>query len=67
MPYPYKNAAELLAACERTGLSISSLAMENELVFHTREEIYAHFARIREVMEEALREAFILKGCCPVR
>ena len=65
VPYPYKNAAELLAACERTGLSISSLAMENELVFHTREEIYAHFARIREVMEEAIARGIHTEGLLP--
>lgn len=65
VPYPYKNAAELLAACERTGLSISSLAMENELVFHTREEIYAHFARIRDVMEEAIARGIHTEGLLP--
>lgn len=65
LPHPYATAQELLDLCEETGLSISGLAMRNELALHTREEIYAHFERIRRVMRETIDRGIATEGLLP--
>ena len=44
--YPFKSAAELIAHCSQSGLSISALMMENEKCFNTPEEIYKKLGKI---------------------
>ena len=46
VPYPYRNAADLLEHCERTGLPLSSVMMENECALRPREQVKAFLLRI---------------------
>ena len=65
-PYPYKNAAELLAHCRSTGLSLSGLVLENELQLHTQQEISSYFgniwARMSQCMERGMKTEGVLPG-----
>ncbi|HHQ4455688.1 L-serine ammonia-lyase [Aeromonas hydrophila] len=56
--YPFKSAAELIAHCSQTGLSISALMMENEKCFNTPEEIYKKLGKIWTTMREGIE-----RGC----
>ena len=56
--YPFKSAAELLAHCGQTGLSISALMLENEKCFNTPEEIYKKLGKIWTTMREGIE-----RGC----
>ncbi len=56
--YPFKSAAELLAHCGQTGLSISALMLENEKRFNTPEEIYKKLGKIWTTMREGIE-----RGC----
>jgi L-serine dehydratase len=65
-PYPYASAAELLAHCRRTGLSLSGLVLENEKCLHSAEEISAYFAniwtRMRQCMDRGMKTEGVLPG-----
>lgn len=65
-PYPYSNAAELLAHCLQTGLSVSGLALENELCLHSREEIQSYFnnvwTKMRQSMDRGMKSEGVLPG-----
>src|SRR5690606_26036400 len=39
LPYGFRSGAELLAACQSAGLSISTLMLENEKVWRTEAEV----------------------------
>lgn len=64
--YPFKSAAELIAHCSQSGLSISALMMENEKCFNTPEEIYKKLGKIwttmREGIERGCRTEGVLSG-----
>jgi L-serine dehydratase len=66
IPHPYSNAAELLAHCRRTGLSLSGLVLENELRLHTQQEITVYFgniwARMHQCMERGMKTEGVLPG-----
>ncbi|WP_295477522.1 L-serine ammonia-lyase [Sutterella sp.] len=65
VPHPYSSATELLAECRETGLSISALALENELARRPRAEIDAHFAHVSRVMEECIARGVRTEGVLP--
>lgn len=51
LPHPFTTAEELLAACERTGLSIAGVMLANEAAFRPEAETRASLLRIWEVMQ----------------
>ena len=57
-PHPYKSAAELLARCEQSGLSISALTLANECCWRSESEVRAGLLKIWRVMH-----ACIERGC----
>lgn len=57
-PYPFATAAELLARCRQTGLSIAGLVMANEEALRPRAEVRAGVLHIAQVMNE-----IIDRGC----
>ncbi|MBS1155641.1 MAG: sdaA [Proteobacteria bacterium] len=65
VPYPYANAAELLAHCRRTGLSFSGLVLENELRLHTQQEISAYFGNIWVRMHQCMERGMKTEGVLP--
>lgn len=66
VPYPFLSAAELLAHCAETGLSISGLMMENEKAFgRTEEQIRAEILTLWRVMSECVRRGIAKEGVLP--
>ena len=65
VPYPYKTAAELIAHCRESGLSISGLALENEKAQRPMKEILAHFAHVHDVMQEGIERGTRTEGVLP--
>ena len=65
VPYPYASAADLQRLCKESGLSLSSLVMQNELALHSKEEIDAHFARVWDVMRTGIERGMNTEGVLP--
>lgn len=62
MPYPFANAAELMAQCSRHGLSIAQLMMANEVTLRPADEVRAGVLRIAKVMDGAIDRGCGLHG-----
>ncbi len=58
LPFPVDTAQELMVWCMRTGLKISELVMENELVWRKEEQTRAGMLQIFDVIRDC-----IYKGC----
>ena len=65
LPYPYKSATDLQRHCKNTGLSLSALVMQNELVLHSKEEIQTHFDTVWKVMQQAIERGVNTEGLLP--
>ncbi|GAA0844673.1 L-serine ammonia-lyase [Streptosporangium amethystogenes subsp. fukuiense] len=66
LPHPFTTAAELLAQCAETGLSISGLMLENERAFgRTEAEIRAQLLVLWQVMSECVRRGIDKEGVLP--
>lgn len=58
LPFPVQNAKDLLTWCMRTGLKVSELVLENELLWRKEEEVKSGILCIFNVMR-----ACIYRGC----
>ena len=58
LPFPIEKGGDLLHWCQKTGLSISEVVMENELAWKTEAEVRAGVLKIWEVMRDC-----IYRGC----
>jgi reactive intermediate/imine deaminase len=67
VPYDFRSASELLRLCERNGLSVSGLMLQNELALRSKAEIDAGFMHIHAVMRDGIERGMNTEGCCPVR
>lgn len=65
VPYDFHSASELLKLCERSGLSISGLMMQNELALRGKQEIDDGFARIWDVMHTSIERGMNIEGVLP--
>ncbi|MEU4829205.1 L-serine ammonia-lyase [Streptosporangium sp. NPDC023615] len=66
VPYPFGTAAELLAQCAETGLSISGLMLENEQAFgRTEAEIRERLLGLWRVMTECVNRGVGKEGVLP--
>lgn len=65
VPYPFNNAAELLAQCHQHELSISELVLANECHFHEKEEVYAYLDSIWTVMQDCVKQGCENGGILP--
>lgn len=63
--YPFKNAAELLAQCQRYQKSISQIMLENELAWRSESEIRNGLLRIWQVMQDCVRRGCEREGVLP--
>jgi len=57
-PYPFTNAAELLAQCEASGKPISVIMMANEEARRSRKQVRSELIEIWRVMQECVQ-----RGC----
>lgn len=65
LPHPFKTGDELLSLSSETGLSISSIMMENEMVWRSKEQIQARLLAIWEVMDSCIDQGCQTEGILP--
>ncbi|KUN01803.1 serine ammonia-lyase [Streptomyces yokosukanensis] len=65
LKYPFRTGDELLRLTSETGLSISSLMLENERAWRTEEEIRAGLLEIWRVMRECVGRGMSREGILP--
>lgn len=65
VPFPYKNAADLLMHCSDNGLPLSSIVWKNELALHTKAEISDYLATIWQTMEACIYRGLHTEGLLP--
>ncbi len=65
VPFPFKSAAEMLAMCRATGLSIAGLKRANELSRRGPAELDAGLARLWEVMSACIDRGLGTGGILP--
>src|SRR5689334_9834569 len=65
LKYPFRTGDELLRLTRETGLSISSLMLENERAWRTEEEIRAGLLEIWRVMRECVQRGMTREGILP--
>ncbi|MER6573890.1 L-serine ammonia-lyase [Streptomyces sp. NPDC001093] len=65
LKYSFRTGDELLRLTKETGLSISSLMLENERAWRTEEEIRAGLLEIWRVMRECVQRGMSREGILP--
>ncbi|MEW5560851.1 L-serine ammonia-lyase [Enterobacter asburiae] len=65
VPYAFRSAGELLKLCERNGLSVSGLMMQNELALRSKEEIDTGIAQLWQVMHDGIERGMNIEGVLP--
>jgi L-serine dehydratase len=65
LKHPFRTGDELLRLTKETGLSISSLMLENERAWRTEEEIRAGLLEIWRVMRECVQRGMSREGILP--
>ncbi|MFC9925280.1 L-serine ammonia-lyase [Streptomyces sp. NPDC127190] len=65
LKYPFRTGDELLRLTKETGLSISSLMLENERAWRTEEEIRAGLLEIWRVMRACVQRGMSREGILP--
>ncbi|MEU6771891.1 L-serine ammonia-lyase [Streptomyces sp. NPDC046759] len=65
LKYPFRTGDELLRLTKDTGLSISSLMLENERAWRTEEEIRTGLLEIWRVMRECVQRGMSREGILP--
>lgn len=65
VPYPFNSAKKLLSHAKETGLSISSIVLQNELKWHSLEEIEQYFTRVGKIMHNRIEEGIDKEGFLP--
>ena len=65
VPYPFENAAEMLAMANKAGLSIAEIKRQNELAVRSPEEIHKGITRLWEVMNDCIERGMQGEGILP--
>jgi len=65
VPYPFSSGQELLAVCAETGLPVSAVALANETVTRTEDDVRAGLLRIHAVMDECVARSVLRRGTLP--
>lgn len=65
VPYAFRSASELLTLCERHGLSVSGLMIQNELALRSKADIDSGFARLWTVMHAGIERGMNTEGVLP--
>ena len=65
LPYPFSSGAELLAQCERSGLSIAQLMFENEKAWRSEDQIRAGLREIWQAMQSCVARGIRAGGTLP--
>lgn len=65
VPHPFDSAADLLARCEETGLSVSTLMLQNECAERTEKDVHDGLVHIWKVMEACIQRGYRQEGILP--
>src|SRR4051812_28522054 len=65
VPFPYENAAELLAICEREKVRIADIMMSNECALRSEEEVRSGLDRIWSAMNACIDRGLRREGILP--
>ncbi|PPF78736.1 L-serine ammonia-lyase [Subtercola sp. Z020] len=65
VPYPFTSGAQLVDLCERTGLRISDLVLQNELVRRSEAEVREGLLHIWAVMQQTIERGCAATGTLP--
>ncbi len=65
VPHPFASAADLLAVCAETGLSIAQVQMENECALRSGTEIETGLDAIRDAMLACIARGLRMEGELP--
>ena len=65
LPFPVNTANDLLHWCRKTGMSISEVVMENEMVWRQEAEVKRMILNIWRVMRECIYRGCITEGTLP--
>ncbi len=57
-PYPFESCKELLELCEKHGLTIPELMLQNEKAYHVEKDIHKGLLEIWQAMQES-----VINGC----
>jgi L-serine dehydratase len=65
LPYNFDTAAQLLELCERHGLRVSVLMLENEKVWRSEAQIRAGLLELWQAMQACVRQGLAEEGILP--
>ncbi|HOV95937.1 MAG TPA: L-serine ammonia-lyase [Thermomonas sp.] len=65
LPYPFASGNELLAQCQRSGLTIAQLMLENEKVWRSEDAIHAGLREIWQAMQACVARGIRADGTLP--
>ena len=63
--HPFGSAAEMLAQCDATGLSIADLVLANEAAFRSREDTLAGIDAVARAMDQCIDRGLSQRGILP--
>lgn len=67
VPYPINKAADLLAHCRETGMSLSGVVQQNEFALRAKTELDDYFNQIWQVMQACIQKGLHTEGILPGR
>ncbi|OOF36449.1 L-serine ammonia-lyase [Rodentibacter heidelbergensis] len=65
VPYPYKNAEDILKHCSENGLMFSTVMLENEIALHGKEAVSAHLDNVWKTMQACIDHGLHTEGVLP--
>lgn len=65
LPYPFHSGDELISLCEKHGMSIAQLMLENEKVWRAEPEIRAGLSKIWQAMQDCVARGLRSPGELP--
>ena len=65
LPHPFNSGAELLAECERSGLSIAQMMFENEKAWRSEDEIREGLRELWQAMQSCVARGMRAGGTLP--
>ena len=65
VPYPYKNAEDILKHCIDNGLMLSTVMLENEIALHSKEAVSAHLENVWKTMQACIEHGIHTEGILP--
>ena len=64
-PFDFTSAAELLASCEATGMTIADLVLANEDAFRPRDKTLSGIDRVAQAMDQCIERGLTQRGILP--